>query len=79
MPFVLISRKEFAKQFLRNNPTVARAEIESGLAHAIAARQRGERCSCGNPLWVAGSAIAGLACFTCITGEADPDTDYEIE
>ena len=58
---------------------VSRAEIESGLAHAIAARRNGEHCSCGNPIWVAGSAVAGLACFTCITGEATPDSDYEIE
>src|SRR5215212_3494402 len=60
MSFVFISRKEFIDQFLRSNPTVARAEIESGLAHAIDARRRGERCSCGNSLWVAGSGVAGL-------------------
>lgn len=26
-----------------------------------------------------GSAETGLACFTCITGEADPADDYEID
>ena len=25
-----------------------------------------------------GSAEAGNACFTCITGESDPSQDYEI-
>jgi hypothetical protein len=27
---------------------------------------------------VIGSAETGHACFTCITGEADPSEDYEI-
>jgi len=27
---------------------------------------------------VIGSAFVGNACFTCITGEADPSDDYEI-
>ena len=30
-------------------------------------------------LAVPGSAFAGNACFTCITGEAYPDGDYEID
>jgi hypothetical protein len=40
--------------------------------------QAGARCHCGEPIWVIGSAEAGHACFTCITGEADPSEDYEI-
>ena len=26
-----------------------------------------------------GSAVVGNACFTCITGEADASSDYEID
>jgi len=26
-----------------------------------------------------GSALSGYACFTCITGEAYPEDDYELE
>jgi hypothetical protein len=36
-------------------------------------------CRCGNPIWVIGSAVVGNACFTCITGEALPDDDFEID
>ena len=38
-----------------------------------------EHCECGEPIWVIGSAVAGHACFTCITGEATPSGDYEID
>jgi hypothetical protein len=31
------------------------------------------------PIWAIGSAVVGNACFTCITGEADPSSDYEID
>jgi hypothetical protein len=37
------------------------------------------KCDCGNSLWVIGSAVAGNACFTCITHESVPDKDYEID
>lgn len=78
MPFTPISPEEFVQKTLRANPSMTRDEIEPGLAYAIAARRTGEQCRCGNPIWVAGSALAGLACFTCITGDATPDSDFEI-
>ena len=40
---------------------------------------KGEKCICGNPIWIIGSAISGKACFTCITGERDFSDAYEIE
>jgi hypothetical protein len=43
------------------------------------ARKAGARCACGTFIWTIGSAEARAACFTCITGEAWPDTDYEID
>ncbi len=61
------------------NPGDKPAEIRAALADALAAFKRGERCECGEPLWVIGSASSGHACFTCITGEAVPDEDYEID
>jgi hypothetical protein len=79
MAFVPISSTEFVQKTLASNPSMTQDEVESGLIHAMAARQKGELCRCGNPIWVAGSALAGLACFTCITGEATADSDFEIE
>jgi len=46
---------------------------------ALKSYQNGERCSCGNDIWVIGSASVGNSCFTCITGEGYPTDDYEID
>ena len=77
--FTSISHKEFIDSYLRKNPDTPRNEIVEGVDYALAAYKRGETCSCGNPLWVVGSAISGLGCFTCITQEAMPESDYEID
>ena len=42
-------------------------------------RFAGARCQCGAPIWIIGSAQTGLGCFACITGQSDPDQDYEID
>jgi hypothetical protein len=63
----------------RANSDAERAELIRQLQFAIAAHRAGARCQCGAPEWIIGSAQAGLGCFTCITGQAFPDQDYEIE
>jgi len=45
----------------------------------VADARQGARCYCGAPIWAIGSAVVGNACFPCITGEADPSSDYEID
>lgn len=77
--FASISKKDFIKLHLQANRGTTKAEISRGLDYALNAFRSGERCSCGNPIWVIGSAIVGLRCFTCITGAAVPDKDYEID
>jgi hypothetical protein len=77
--FIPIRLADYVEQSLRANPGVKREDLVERLRYGIAARKRGERCECGNPIWVIGSAEAGLSCFTCITGEANPDNDYEID
>lgn len=76
--FEPISLKEYVKIFLAANPGDVRADVEARLRDAMDAYTNGERCSCGEPIWIIGSAEVGLGCFTCITGEAKPDNDYEI-
>lgn len=71
--------EEYIKLYLKNNEGVSREEIESGLREALRDFKAGVTCHCGNSIWVIGSAVAGNACFTCITGEANPDEDYEID
>ena len=78
--FVPISIEEYIELYLKDNPDANREEIVIALNEALEAYKRGAKCSnCGNPIWVIGSALAGNMCFTCITGEAIPEDDYEID
>jgi hypothetical protein len=77
--FIPIGLNEYVDLHLRANAGVERADLVERLQNAIASAERGERCRCGRPIWIIGSAEAGLSCFTCITGEAQPDQDYEID
>jgi hypothetical protein len=77
--FTPIGLKEYVDLHLCSNPGVERADLVTRLEYAIDAKKRGIRCQCGAPIWIIGSAETGLACFTCITGESEPNNDYEIE
>ena len=77
--FKPVSLESYVELYLNANPDVSREEIEDGLISALNDHKRGEQCDCGNPIWVIGSAVAGNACFTCITGESIPDDDYELD
>jgi hypothetical protein len=77
--FIPIGLEDYIQRHLKNNPGTSREEIESGLRSALADHKTGVKCDCGNPIWVIGSAVAGNACFHCITGEAVPDDDFEID
>jgi hypothetical protein len=61
-----------------HTPAKKTYEFIGPLARMADARQ-GARCHCGAPIWAIGSAVVGNACFTCITSEADPSSDYEID
>jgi hypothetical protein len=76
--FTPIRLEDYVELRLRANPDTKRAEVIARLEDAIDAYQKDVRCQCGARIWIIGSAEAGLACFTCITGEAVPDSDYEI-
>lgn len=76
--FIAISIAQYIPLHLKSNPKDRRAELEAALRESLRAAQNGESCDCGEPIWALGSAIAGRACFTCITGEDSPSGDYEI-
>lgn len=78
MPFVPIQTDDYVRLFLQHNPESDATEVTTRIKAALAAFTAGVRCSCGAPIWVIGSAEAGHACFTCLTGQAAPDDDYEI-
>ncbi len=77
--FTPIKFDDYVERHLESNPDCSRKEITDGLKDALSAYKKGIRCDCGEPIWVVGSAVMGYSCFTCITGEAKPDDDYEID
>jgi hypothetical protein len=77
--FTPISIEAFVSKHLKSNPHEDRDSITASLKDALDAYKRGVTCSCGASLWVIGSAVSGYGCFTCITGEVVPDSDYEID
>jgi len=76
--FTPISLDSYVKKHAQHNKGTKPNEIRAALISAIKAHKGGITCDCGNELWVLGSAFAGHACFSCITGESRPSDDYEI-
>lgn len=79
MGFVPISVDKYIKKHLKSNPSENEKDLRKHLNSALEDYNKGVKCSCGNDIWVIGSAFAGNSCFTCITGESQPDSDYEID
>ena len=79
MGFKSISIDNYVKKHLESNPTKNEKDLRKRLNSALSDYQKGVKCSCGNDIWVIGSASVGNGCFTCITGESHPTGDYEID
>lgn len=77
--FVPIAFDRYVDFHMQSNPSTDREEFVARLRHAVDSCKAGARCRCGDFIWAVGSAEVGTACFTCITGEAWPDSDYEID
>ena len=79
MGFIPISIDEYVKKHMQNNPSENEKDLRQRLQAAQRSYQNSDKCSCGNDIWVIGSASTGNGCFTCITGESYPKDDYEID
>ena len=79
MGFVPIGVEDYIKRHVKDNPDENPADLLRSFRICIGKALAGARCHCGAPIWVIGSVFAGHACFTCITGEADPSEDFEID
>ncbi len=79
MGFVSISIDKYIKKHLASNPFENKQDLKNRLNSALADYKNGVKCSCGNDIWVIGSATVGNSCYTCITGESHPEGDYEID
>ena len=73
-----ITITEYVQRHASLNPNANVKELTLRLRRALEAKTQGAQCDCGEPIWALGSAEVGFACFTCITGEAVPNADYEI-
>jgi len=79
MGFKKISIDKYVELHLKNNPSENKADLKKRIRSALKDYADGVKCSCGNDIWVIGSAALGNGCFTCITGESMPTDDYEID
>ena len=79
MGFRPISIDDYIKKHIKNNPGENEKDLKKRINSALADYRKGIKCSCGNDIWVVGSASVGNSCFTCITGESFPTDDFEIE
>ena len=79
MGFKKISIDKYVDLHLKRNPSENKTDLEKRLKIALEDYKNGVKCSCGNDIWVIGSAEVGNNCFTCITGESMPTDDYEID
>ena len=79
MGFVPIAIDKYVQLHVQANPDEDPRGLLTRLRSCVSDSLAGARCSCGAPIWVVGSVSAGYACFTCITGEAFPAEDYEID
>lgn len=76
---IYIKLEKFAEITAESN-NINKKKLIKSLKETLNAKNNGATCmGCGAPIWAAGSAITGLyRCFSCATGEADSDNDYEI-
>jgi len=77
--FRLISLRKYLDKHMKANPRADRTEMAQRLKSMAQEHLKGRCCDCGEPMWIIGSAVAGIGCFTCITGSANPDEDYELD
>jgi hypothetical protein len=77
--FNKVSIDSFIEMHIEANPGTDTKQLRKDLIHFRQLKTEGVKCTCGNDIWIIGSAISGTGCFTCITKETDCSDDYEIE
>jgi hypothetical protein len=64
MGFIPISIDNYVRIFMKSNPTFDEKDLRQNLHRALKDYRNGVKCSCGDDIWVNGSAIVGNSCFT---------------
>lgn len=60
MQFAPVRLQDYARKHVKSNPGAKEAEVVEQLKSVLAAYKAGERCSCGEPIWVIGSSQVGI-------------------
>lgn len=78
--FIPIDKEEFIKITIKENKNIDEKDLRCSLDDMIKKKSDSVTCdNCYNSIWAIGSAMAGwTGCFSCITGETDNSSDYEI-
>ena len=76
--FVPITIEKYIELYAVNHPNLTANEFRLKLREMLKAKTEGARCACGESIWVIGSIEVGMSCFTCITGQAFAEDDYEV-
>lgn len=79
MSFHPVSLDEFIEIYHESNPSENLKVLRVKLEAAIEAYNYGQKCECGNDLWIVGAATGSFKCYQCLTGKAHPAGEYEIE
>ena len=79
MGFNGITIKKYIDIHLKNNPNTDRVALKTKIEKALSDFRNKIKCKCGDDIWVVGSAVMGNQCYTCITGETNPNNVYELE
>lgn len=69
MGFKPISIEDYLKKYLAINLNADKDEIETKLNTALTKFHLGEKCPCGNDIWVIASAFIDNCCYSCLTGK----------
>jgi len=77
--WIPITIDDYVKVHLKKNPNENEKVLRVRIEAALDDYNTGVKCQCGKDIWIVGSATAPFACFSCITGKAHPQAEYEID
>jgi hypothetical protein len=77
--WIPVTIDDYVKVHLKKNPNENEKVLRVRIEAALDDYNNGVKCHCGKDIWVAGSATAPFACFSCITGKSHPQGEYEID
>jgi len=77
---VPISKENYIALYLQQYTEYTKDQLTNLIDEKIRLKRDGLQCSCGNKIWVVGSAVSNRnICFKCLIGHDNSSEDYEID